>query len=239
MENNKVNISQEYGQAALSKTFLSSVFTYMGLALGITGLVSYIFGTDPSYSSLLVNTLGAKTTLGFIVMFSPLLFVLALGMGFQKFSSSTLLALFLVFSLLMGMSISVIFLKYTAVSIYKTFFITGGTFGIMAILGFTTKTDLTKFGSILMMALIGIIIASIANWFLKSSAMNFIISCLGVLIFTGLTAYDVQKLKRIGEGVEYGTEDARKLSIIGALTLYLDFINLFLFFLNFTGNRKD
>jgi FtsH-binding integral membrane protein len=239
MENNKVNISQGYGQAALSKTFLSSVFTYMGMALGITGLVSYIFGTDASYTSMLVSPTGGSTMLGYVIMIAPLLFVMAMGMGFQRFSSSTLLALFLVFSVLMGMSISFIFLIYTAGSIYTTFFITAGTFGVMAVLGYTTNTDLTKFGSILMMGLIGIVIASIVNWFLRSSMMEYIISFLGVLIFTGLTAYDVQKLKRIGEGAEYGTEDTRKLSIMGALTLYLDFINLFLFLLRFFGNRRD
>jgi FtsH-binding integral membrane protein len=239
MENNQVNISKGFSQAALSKTFLSTVFTYMGLALGITGLVSYIFGTDPAYISLLVHQTGGFTGLGYVVMFAPLIFVFAMGLGFQRFSSSILLALFLVYSILMGMSISFIFLIYTAGSIYSTFFITAGTFGVMALLGYTTSTDLTKFGSILMMGLIGIVIASIVNWFLKSSMMQYVISFLGVLIFTGLTAYDVQKLKRIGEGTEYGTEDTRKLSIMGALTLYLDFINLFLFLLRFFGNRKD
>lgn len=238
MENSKINISQNYDRsAALSKTFLSSVFSWMGLALGITGIVSYVFGTDESYITLLRTETG-MTPMGYIVMFAPLLFVLGMGMGFQKFSSTTLVALFLVFSVLMGMSISFIFLVYTAASIYSTFFITAGTFGTMAFIGYTTKTDLTKFGSIMIMGLIGIIIASIVNWFLKSSAMDYVISFLGVLIFTGLTAYDVQKLKRIGEGAEYGTEDTRKLSIMGALTLYLDFINLFLFLLRFFGNRK-
>ncbi len=239
MENNQFNISQNQEHTtALSKTFLSSVFSWMGLALGVTGIVSYIFGTDPNYISMLVSPTG-MTTLGYVVMFAPLLFVLAMGMGFQKFSSTTLVALFLVFSVLMGMSISFIFLIYTAASIYSTFFITAGTFGVMAFIGYTTSTDLTKFGSIMMMGLIGIIIASLVNFFLKSSAMEYVISFLGVLIFTGLTAYDVQKLKRIGEGAEYGTEDTRKLSIMGALTLYLDFINLFLFLLRFFGNRKN
>jgi FtsH-binding integral membrane protein len=112
-------------------------------------------------------------------------------------------------------------------------------FGIMAVTGYTTKTDLTKFGSIMMMGLIGLMIAMIVNFFLKSSAMEYIISVIGVLVFTGLTAYDVQRLKRIGAGAgEYGNENARKLSILGALTLYLDFINLFLFLLRFLGDRK-
>ena len=138
----------------------------------------------------------------------------------------------------MGMSLSSIFLIYTGASIVSTFFITAATFGIMAVLGYTTKTDLTKFGSILSMGVIGIIIAMVVNMFLQSGTMDYIISGIGVLIFTGLTAYDVQKLKRIGAGVEYGTEETNKLSIMGALSLYLDFINLFLFMLRFTGGRK-
>ena len=138
----------------------------------------------------------------------------------------------------MGMSLSSIFVIYTGSSIVSTFFITSATFTAMAILGYTTKTDLTKFGSILMMGVIGIIIASIVNMFMQSGMMELIISIAGVLIFTGLTAYDVQKLKRIGSGVEYGTDETNKLAIMGALNLYLDFINLFLFLLRFMGDRK-
>jgi FtsH-binding integral membrane protein len=138
----------------------------------------------------------------------------------------------------MGMSLSFIFLIYTLGSIYLTFAIAAGMFGIMAVAGYTTKTDLTKFGSLMIMGLIGIIIASVVNYFMKSGTMDYIISFLGVLIFTGLTAYDVQKLKRIGSGSMYGDENYKKLMIMGALTLYLDFINLFLFLLRFFGNRK-
>ena len=138
----------------------------------------------------------------------------------------------------MGMSMSTIFIRYSLGSIYSTFFITSGTFTVMAFLGYTTKTDLTKMGSILMMGVIGIIIAMVVNMFMQSEMMGYIISGIGVLIFTGLTAYDVQKLKRIGSGVEFGTEETSKLAIMGALNLYLDFINLFLFLLRFMGDRK-
>jgi hypothetical protein len=141
----------------------------------------------------------------------------------------------------MGMSLSFILLVYTGSSVFKTFAVTSAMFGIMAVLGYTTKTDLTKFGSILMMALFGVIIAMVVNMFMHSSMMEYIISVLGVLIFTGLTAYDVQKLKRIGAGITgLNAQDAnvRKMSILGALTLYLDFINLFLFLLRFLGDRK-
>jgi FtsH-binding integral membrane protein len=139
----------------------------------------------------------------------------------------------------MGMSLSFIFLAYTMGSIVGVFVSSAAMFGLMAIMGYTTNTDLTKMGSILMMALIGIIVASLINMFLKSDGMSYIISIVSVIIFTGLTAYDVQKLKNIGAGVEYGTEATAKLSIIGALTLYLDFINLFLALLRLFGNRRD
>jgi FtsH-binding integral membrane protein len=122
-------------------------------------------------------------------------------------------------------------------SIAKVFFITAALFGTMAVIGYTTKTDLTKMGSMLMMALIGLVIASIVNWFMQSDTMSYIISCIGVLIFTGLTAYDTQKIKRIGAGVEYGTATASKLAVMGATSLYLDFINLFMFLLRILGRR--
>jgi hypothetical protein len=149
----------------------------------------------------------------------------------------SLMMIFIVYSLLTGMSLSFIFVVYSVGSITSTFFITAGTFGAMAALGYTTSTDLTKFGSLLYMALFGIIIASVVNWFLGSSGLDYIISILGVLIFTGLTAYDVQKIKRIGASTDYDGETRQKLVIMGALTLYLDFINLFLFMLRLFGGR--
>jgi FtsH-binding integral membrane protein len=178
------------------------------------------------------------TILGWVVMLSPLGFVFAMSAGFQRFSSGTLTLLFGAFAVLMGMSLSFIFIAYTSASIFQTFVVTAGMFGVMAVVGYTTKTDLTKFGSIMMMGLIGIIIASVVNLFMHSETFDYIISFLGVLIFTGLTAYDVQTLKRIGAGVEYGHENTKKLTIMGAMRLYLDFINLFLFLLRFLGNRR-
>lgn len=223
----------------MAKSFLSNVFTYMAGALAITGFVAYWFGHSESLLSLLVNTeTGSMNILGYAVMFAPLAFVLVMSISFQKMSSLTLLLLFIAYSAVMGVSLSFIFLAYTASSITSTFGICAATFGVMAVLGYTTKQDLTKFGSILIMALIGIIIASVINIFMGSSMMHFIISCLGVLIFTGLTAYDVQKLKRIGEGVEYGTETGNKLAIMGALSLYLDFVNLFMYLLRLFGDRR-
>ena len=239
MDNFNLNLTSKGADSqALSKSFISTVFTYMGIGLGISAVVAYLFGTDMSYMQYLVTETG-MSTLGYVVTFAPIGFVLLMSLGFQRLSSTALLALFLVYSMVMGMSLSFIFMLYTEGSVYQTFGIAAITFGVMAVLGYTTSTDLTKFGSILMMALIGIIIASLINIFLKSSGMEYIISFLGVLIFTGLTAYDVQKLKRIGSGAEFGQEGTAKLAVMGALTLYLDFINLFLFLLRFFGNRKS
>ena len=246
MENNNF-VKSPIEQAApisgsITKTFMSNVFSYMASALAISGIISYWFGNDLELVGMLftqtADGIVKMNMLGYIVMFAPLGFVLLMSFGFQKMSSMTMVLLFIAYSAIMGVSLSTIFLVYTASSIFTTFFITAGTFGVMAFLGYTTKTDLTKFGSILMMGLIGIIIASVVNMFMGSETMDYIISILGVLIFTGLTAYDVQKLKRIGSGVEYGTDETNKLAIMGALNLYLDFVNLFLFLLRFLGDRK-
>lgn len=245
MENNNF-VKSPIEQAApisgsITKTFMSNVFSYMASALAITGIIAYWFGTDSELSNILYNVVDGvqrPNMLGYIVMFLPLGFVLLMSFGFQKLSSMAMVTLFIIYSAIMGISLSTIFLVYSLGSIFTTFFITAGTFGVMAFLGYTTKTDLTKFGSILMMGLIGIIIASVVNMFMGSETMDYIISVLGVLIFTGLTAYDVQKLKRIGSGVEYGTDETNKLAIMGALNLYLDFVNLFLFLLRFLGDRK-
>ncbi|MEN9942067.1 MAG: hypothetical protein RLZZ91_68 [Bacteroidota bacterium] len=220
---------------AVSKSFVSNVFAYMSLALAISGALAYLFGTTDLIFSL-VNKNG-MTMLGWIVMFAPFGFILAMNFGFNKMSFTTLLAVFLGYAAVMGISLSFIFLVYDLGIITKVFFITAGLFGAMAFIGYTTKTDLTKFGGILMMAVIGIVIASVVNMFMKSSQMDYIISCVGVLVFTGLTAYDVQKIKRIGAGVEFGTAEASKLALMGALSLYLDFVNLFMFLLRVFARR--
>ncbi len=238
---NNSNSRVETGHAATqdsTRTFLANVFTYMGGALSITGLLAYWFGSTPSLMENLISPTGGATMLGYIVMFAPLAFVLVMSFAFNKLSSFALLGLFVLYAAVMGVSMSFIFLAYTAGSIASTFFITAATFGVMAVLGYTTKQDLTKFGSILIMALIGIIIASVVNMFLGNGMLDIIISCVGVLIFTGLTAYDVQKLKRIGAGIEYGSESANKLAIMGALNLYLDFVNLFMMLLRLFGDRR-
>lgn len=222
----------------MAANFVANVFAWMGIALAITAFTAYYFASNENLINSLYNPQTGMTILGWVVMLAPFGFVLAMGMGFQKFSAGTLTLLFGVFSVLMGASLSYIFLIYQIGSIFQTFAVTAGMFGIMSFVGYTTKTDLTKFGSLMMMGLIGIIIASVVNMFMRSEAFDYVISFVGVLVFTGLTAYDVQKLKRIGAGIQYGAESTKKLVIMGALSLYLDFINLFLFLLRFLGNRR-
>lgn len=225
--------------SAISKTFMSNVFSWMSLALVVSGVFAYMFGTSMDLMSYIYNMqTGRMNMFGYLALFGPFILVMVMGMRFAKLSYGNMVILFAIFSALMGISLSSIFVIYKMSSIAQVFFITAGTFGSMALVGYTTKTDLTKFGSLLYMALIGIIIAFVVNWFMHSAALEFGISILGVLIFTGLTAYDVQKLKRIAQGIEYQDATTNKLVIMGALTLYLDFINLFLFLLRIFGNRK-
>ncbi|MCK9612309.1 MAG: Bax inhibitor-1/YccA family protein [Bacteroidales bacterium] len=223
---------------SLSRTFMARVFSWMFLALTVTAVTAFIWVANPSLMQTLIKPEGGLSMLGWIVMLAPLGFVLLMSFGFQKLSAPLMMLLFIVYSVLMGMSFSFIFLIYEISTIGITFAITAGMFGVMAATGYVTKTDLTKFGSILMMGVIGIIIAMLVNFFLKSETMSYVISVIGVLIFTGLTAYDVQKLKRIGMSIDNGSTVATKMTIMGALTLYLDFINLFLFLLRLFGGRK-
>ena len=219
------------------QSFMTGVFSWMFIALAITAVTAYYVASTPSIMQLMITETGLSI-FGWVVMLAPIGFVLLMSFRFQKLSSLSLSVLFLVYSILVGLSISFIFMVYTMGSIATTFGVTSLTFGIMAIAGYTTKTDLTKFGSILMMALVGIIVATLVNFFLKSESMQYFISFIGVLVFTGLTAYDVQKLKKIGTEMIAGQESTRKYAIMGALSLYLDFINLFLFLLRFLGRRN-
>ncbi len=229
--------TEKLNSKSVSKSFISNVFSLMFTALIISGFAAAWFATETMKFLIIDSVSKSLTTFGWIATLSPLGLVLLMGAGFQKFSAKSLLGIFLLYSTLTGISLSILFTSYTTSSIVSTFFITAITFGIMAVMGYTTKTDLTKLGSLLMMALIGIVIASIVNLFLQNSFMHYIISIIGVLVFTGLTAYDVQKIKNIGSRVEQGSESTQKLMIMGALTLYLDFINLFLMLLRLLGNR--
>lgn len=241
LENN-FNLEQKMPKA-LPRTFVSNVFLWMFAALGITAFVAYIFGTNPSLLSTLITVTPTGESkiniLGWISIFAPFIIVLVMTMRVNKMSLSSMVLLYVLYSVLMGLSLSFIFVIYTQASIFKTFIITSAMFGTMAIVGYTTKTDLTKLGSFLLMALIGIIIATLINMFTRSSQLDFIISIIGVIIFTGLTAYDVQKIKRIGESGMLEGDMMAKITIHAALSLYLDFINLFLYLLRFFGNSRD
>ncbi|MBX7053037.1 MAG: Bax inhibitor-1/YccA family protein [Flavobacteriales bacterium] len=220
---------------SVSKSFVTNVFSWMTLALVISGVTAWWFAS----SGLIVNILTGSKILFWLIMLAPLGMVMLMSFSLNKLSVAALTGLFIAYSAVNGISLSTIFLAYAAASIAKVFFITAGLFVTMAAIGYTTNTDLTKLGSLLMMALIGIIIASLVNMFMGSEKLDYIISCIGVLVFTGLIAYDTQKIKRIGAGVEYGSATAGKLAIMGALSLYLDFINLFIFLLRIFGGRKD
>ena len=225
----------------MTRSFVSNVFLWMFAALGITAATAYLFGTNVNLMSLLMQVTpqgGAKvSTLGWIVTFAPFIIVLVMSSRINKMTVQQTVLWYVVYSILMGMSLSFIFWAYTAASIFKTFIIAAGMFGTMAVVGYTTDTDLTKFGSFLIMGLIGIIIATLVNIFMHSARLDYIISILGVLIFTGLTAFDVQKIKQIGNaGISDGDLMA-KITVHAALSLYLDFLNLFLYLLRIFGNR--
>lgn len=228
---------------AIAKSFMANVFLWMFIALGVSALFSYLFATNEQLLSYLVNPeKGGLNMLGWVVMFAPLGFVMLMSFGYSRLSAPAITALFVIYAAINGISFSFILLAYTASSVVGCFLSAAVMFGVMAVLGYTTKQDLTSFGRILTMALIGIVVAMLINFFMKSAMMDYIISIIGVIVFTGLTAYDVQKLKRIGAGIEFdGTAAAsmKKLAILGALNLYLDFINLFLFLLRIFGGRKD
>jgi uncharacterized protein len=227
--------------AVASKTFMTQVFAWMAGALVITALMSYLFGMVPALTEMLYKTFEGKvvgfTGLGWVVLLSPLAFVILISAGVNKLPFPLLVGAFLMYSALTGMSLSSIFLRYEIGSIGATFFVAGGMFATMAIMGFITKADLSGFGRIMMMGLVGLCLAMLVNFFMRSGMMSYIISFAGVAIFTGLTAYDVQKLKNIGAQTN-GDQMAARLSILGALTLYLDFLNIFLFLLRIMGSRK-
>ena len=223
------------------REYMLRIYNYMASALTLTGIVAYAAANTPAVLNLLYvigpNGIAQPTMLAWIAMLSPLAFILALSFGINKMKASTAQAVFWAFAGVMGLSLSLIFLSYTGTSIARVFFITSGTFAGMSLYGYTTKRDLTGMGSFLFMGLIGIIIASVVNMFLQSSAMQFVISVLGVLIFVGLTAYDTQKIKNMYSEAD-GSEAVTKKAIMGALTLYLDFINLFLMLLRLFGQRR-
>ncbi len=237
MENNLSGSNFSQKQLDLShniSVYLTKVYNWMAIALLLTGLVAYF----TSQSEMMMQAIIGNRILFFGLIIGELALVGYISARINKLSSYNATLLFLAYTALNGLTMAVIFLVYTSASISTTFIITAGTFGVMSLYGYYTKSDLTKIGNLAFMALIGIIIASVVNMFMNSEIMSWIISYLGVAIFIGLTAYDTQKLKRIAINGFENEESMEKNAILGALTLYLDFINLFLFLLRILGNRK-
>jgi FtsH-binding integral membrane protein len=214
-------------------TMMSGVLLTGLVALGTyyTGLLQSFYTMDPATGAMRANVLG------WIVMLSPLAMVFMLGFRAQKMSTAGVQAMFWGFATVMGLSMSTIFLQFTGGSIATTFFATAAAFGGLSLYGYTTKKDLSGLGTFLVMGVVGLIVAMLLNFFLQSGALALMISIAGVLIFAGLTAYDTQKIKNMYDHVA-GTDMMGKTVVMGALTLYLDFINMFMFLLNFLGNRE-
>ncbi|MDB5415110.1 MAG: inhibitor (BI)/YccA family protein [Rubritepida sp.] len=230
------------------RTYMLRVYNWMASGLLLTGIVAYLIAHNPTVAEIFYTVVRtprgyatAPTILGYVAIFAPLAFVLALSFGINRMSKSTVQALFWAFCAVMGASMASIFVVYTATSVASTFFACSAMFGAMSLIGYTTKRDLTKMGSFMMMGLIGIIIASLLNMFLASPAIAFLVSILGVVIFCGLTAFDTQRIKNDYVEFSYaaGTEEAGKRSVMDALGLYLNFINLFQFLLQFMGVRNN
>jgi len=221
-------------RASAVSVYMQQVYMWMTVGLGLTAVVAW--GTASSPAALRFIFSNTVVLVGLII--AQLGLVIALSAAVHRFSAATATAMFLLYSGLTGVTLSSIFVVYTSGSIANAFLVTAGTFGAMSVYGTVTKRDLTGMGSFLFMGLIGLVIAMVVNIFLKSAMMDFVISGIGVLIFTGLTAYDTQKLRRFGENAPLGDATAlRRGAILGALTLYLDFINLFLMMLRLFGNR--
>lgn len=216
------------------RAHMNKVYGLMSVGMAVTGLVAWIVGSNPAFLAAIFGS-----PLKWVVMFAPLAVVFAFGAMINKMSTSTAQMVFYGFSALMGLSISYIFAVYTGVSIAQTFLVTAISFAGLSLYGYTTKRNLSAMGSFLMMGLIGLIVASIVNIFLASSALQFAISVIGVLIFAGLTAYDTQNIKNTYLQLAQSDSDfLGKAAILGALQLYLDFLNMFMFLLQFLGNRN-
>lgn len=225
----------DFAMSTAFSALMRKVFIWMALALVITGVTAYGVATTPS---LLIAIVTNKALFWGLII-AELALVFAVSGAINRLSLATATLLFVLYSVVNGATLSVIFLAYSMPAIIQTFFITAGTFGVMALVGYTTKTDLTSLGKLLFMALIGLVIATVVNMFVGSTGFDYILSYVGVLIFVGLTAYDTQKIKQMCMQAPDAGEHMQKLALLGALSLYLDFINLFLYLLRIFGNNKD
>ncbi len=230
MNPNQLTLSNE----AEAQRYMVKVYGWMSLALVVTGLVAMYAAASES----LVNLIFGNRITFYVLIILELIAVGTLAGLINRMSALMATVIFVAYSALNGLTLSVVFLVFTTESIASTFFITAGTFGVMSIYGYTTKSDLSKWGNLLFMGLMGLIIASIANIFMKSTMIYWVTTYIGVLIFVGLTAYDTQKIKNSNVIGNEGTDEDNKEAIMGALTLYLDFINLFLYLLRIFGRKK-
>jgi FtsH-binding integral membrane protein len=215
------------------RTYMLSVYNYMASGVLLTGIVALLFARSEAAQTILFG----PGILKYVIMLAPLGFVMVLSFGINRLSTSAAQALFWGFATVMGLSMASIFFVYTGTSIAQTFFATAAAFAGLSLYGYTTKRDLSAFGTFLVMGVIGLLVAMLINMFLQSSAMSLVISFVGVLLFAGLTAYDTQRIKSIYFHVA-GTDMMGKTIIMGALSLYLDFVNMFTFLLQFLGNRR-
>lgn len=229
-------IEEKEGMVSLAfPALMRKVYLWMTLALVITGFTAFGIASNPGISYAIVT----NRLLFWGLVIAEFGLVIGISGAINKLSAVTATLLFVLYSIVNGATLSVIFMAYTMSSIASVFFITAGLFGVMAFIGYTTKTDLTSIGKILFMALIGIILATIVNMFVGSSMLNMIVSYIGVVIFTGLTAYDSQKIKNMLYNADSMDEGMQKIALLGSLTLYLDFINLFLMLLRIFGGNRD
>jgi uncharacterized protein len=229
------SISSPERLAAVQGEFIRRVYNWMGLGLALTALVAYYTAASPG----LTHFIFGNQLVFFGLIFGQLGLVIALSAAIDRFDPKTAILLFFVYAGLTGLTLSVIFLAYTQASITSTFFVTAGTFAVTSIYGYTTKRDLTSWGSFFFMGLVGIILASVVNLFLQSEAIYWVVTYIGVLVFVGLTAYDTQNLKNMAAAGFADAASESKAAVIGALKLYLDFINLFLMLLRIMGGRRD
>lgn len=244
MESNNPNyvynsVVQLDDEATSSRKYLAKVFTWMFVALGISAFVAFEFFLTPSLMSLIIDPVaGGFTGLGYVAIFAPVAFSLVASFGYTRVSYPVMVVLFLAYAATIGVSLSVLGLIYTGASIFSMFLTSALLFGIMAVAGYTTKSDLTKMGSILWMIFMGAFVAGLVNFFIGSSQFEYILSFVFVAVLIGLTAYYIQMLKRIGAGIEYGSAESKKLVIIGAFVLYTTFINLFMSMMRLFGRRR-
>ena len=226
---------QEIVSSSTFSTLMRKVYTWMDLALAITGFTAYYVASSPA----IMQAIFSNRILFWGLLIGELALVWIVSASINRLSLTTATAMFILYSVLNGVTLSFIFLAYTMTSITTVFFITAGTFAAMSLYGYFTKTDLSKMGQIMIMALIGLIIATIVNLFVKSSGLTMILSYIGVLIFVGLTAWDTQKIKQMLQMASDTGEAAQKIALMGALSIYLDFINLFLYLLRIFGSSRN